>query len=232
MKVCFNIDDYGYSKSEVDGVIYTFNNGLINSTTALMVVRDELINYGVEKSKENPELAIGCHLCLSYGTPLTNGKTIQTPDGKFYKCNKVDYDTFDEEEVYQEYKAQLDKFIKVYGHKPTHLDHHHNIQYKSKHLYNAYVRLAKEYDLPYRDVEGDMPYTGMEYEDINMDVLKKYITNDPNGKVELACHAAFCDQELYENSSYNSLRVRELVFMCSKQAKDFVKEMGVEIVHY
>lgn len=232
MKVCFNIDDYGYSKAQIDGVIYTLKNGLINSTTALMVVRDELIQYGVEKSKENPELAIGCHLCLSYGTPLTKGKTIQTPEGKFYKCNGVDYNTFDEEEVYQEYKAQLDKYIAMYGHKPTHLDHHHNIQFKAPQLYRAYTRLAADYDLPYRDVNGVLPYPGMEYEDINMDVFKKYITKDPDAKVELACHAAFCDQELYENSSYNSLRVRELVFMCSKEAKDFVKEMGVEIVHY
>ena len=232
MKVCFNIDDYGFSKSQIDGTIYSHKNGLISSTTALMVVRDELINYGVEKSKENPDLAIGCHLCLSYGTPLTKGKTIQTEDGKFFKCNSVDYHTFDEEEVYAEYKAQLDKFIAAYGHKPTHLDHHHNIQFKAPSLLNAYKRLAKDYDLPYRDVDGDMPYPGMEYEDINMDVFKKYITKDPDKKVELACHAAFCDQELYENSSYNSLRVRELVFITSKAAKDFVKEMGVEIIHY
>ena len=232
MKICFNIDDYGYSKSQIDGTIYAFKNGLVNSTTALMVVKDEFINYGVEKSKENPELAIGCHLCLSYGTPLTKGKTIQTENGKFYKCNKVDYNTFDEEEVYQEYKAQLDKFIRVYGHKPTHLDHHHNIQFKAPQLINAYKRLAKDYDLPYRDTVGPLPYTGMEYEDINMDVFKKYIKKDSDEAMELACHAAFVDEELFTNSSYNSLRVNELRFICSKQAKDFVKEMGVEIVHY
>ena len=64
MKICFNIDDYGYSKSQIDGTIYAFKNGLVKSTTALMVVKDEFINYGVEKSKENPELAIVFHFLM------------------------------------------------------------------------------------------------------------------------------------------------------------------------
>ena len=233
MKICFNIDDYGYSKSQVDGTIYSFRNGLVNSTTAMMTVDDELIKYGVEKSKENPDLAIGCHLCITYGTPLTDVKTINTENGKFKKPKDGNYEAYDEEEIYKEYKAQLEKYISVYGHMPTHLDHHHNIQYKTSNIYNAYVRIANDYNLPYRDPENSViKYKGLEYEDINMDVFKKFITKDSDESIELACHAAFVDEELYTKSSYNIMRLNELKFICSKEAREYVEQMNVELIHY
>ena len=235
MKVIFNIDDFGYSFGEIEGAVYAYQNGIVSSTTALMTVRDELIEEAKRQSDLNPGFGIGCHLCLTYGRPLTECKCCVDEEGKFVKEAKFDHEHMDEETIYQEYKAQVEKFIKVYGRKPTHIDHHHNIQLYNPILYKAYRRIAEEYQLPYRDIpknNAPIAYYGTEYYDLNMDVCKKYIDKNSDATIELACHAALVDKELFENTSWDAMRISELRFTTSQAAKDFVKENNVEIVTF
>ena len=56
---------------------------------------------------------------------------------------------FDIEEVYQEFKAQIERYIEIFGHLPSHLDSHHGM-HDFKENYIATNRLAKEYQLPVR----------------------------------------------------------------------------------
>ena len=43
MKIVVNVDDYGFTKSEVDGVIYAYQNGVVSSTTCMANMSDESI---------------------------------------------------------------------------------------------------------------------------------------------------------------------------------------------
>ena len=54
-----------------------------------------------------------------------------------------------QEELYQEWKAQIEKFIKIMGHKPTHLDSHHHVHLLKSNR-DVVLKLAHEYDLPIR----------------------------------------------------------------------------------
>jgi len=232
MKVVFNIDDYGYSLGEIEGAIYAYQKGIISSTTALMTVKEEFIKKGVEQSKLNPGFGIGCHLCLTYGKPLTDAKSFVDENGNLCKAAKWNNETLTVEEIYKEYKAQVEKFIAEYGHKPTHLDHHHNVQLHNDKLYEAYVKVANEYGLPYRDLQGPIPYLGMEYYDCSFDVIKKYVKKDSDETIELASHCAFVDRELFENTSWDAMRISELRVATNKETIDFLKENNVTIIDF
>lgn len=238
MKVIVNVDDYCYSKSQVDGTIYAYQNGVVTSTTCMANMRDELLEYGVAKSNENPGLGIGCHLNLTYGKPLTQNKTLTHPSGRFFKQNEYDFNKIDPEEVYLEFKAQIDRFIKFFGRKPTHLDSHHLDYPRMDTNGIRYIveRLRQEYDLPYgRMASKDIHYAGSPYGHFDYDSFTNLILEYKNtgcACIEIGCHAAFIDQELYENSSYNYQRIQELKVLTSPEVKKFYEDQKIEKVHY
>ena len=237
MKVVLNVDDYCYTKAEVDGVIYAHQHGVITSTTCLTVVRDELLEYGAAKSKENPDLGIGCHLTLSVsgGHALTDGKTIAKEGRSFFKADSVDYSKMDSQEVYNEYKAQIERFIKFFGRKPTHLDHHHGLQIKNPNLKEQVVKLANEYGIPYRWPNGPINYLGCLYHEYTLENAEKLLLERKaagDEAVELACHCAFIDQELFELSSYTADRLEEIKTVTNPAYKQFFIDNDLERIHY
>lgn len=238
MKVIVNVDDYCYTKSQIDGTIYAYQNGVVTSTSCLANMRDELLEYGAKKSLENPGLGIGCHLVLTYGNPVTKNKTLTHPSGRFYKQSEIDFSSLDPEEVYQEFKAQIERYIKFFGHKPTHLDSHHVGYSRMDTIGMRYIveRLRVEYGLPGgRQANKDILYAGSPYNnftyDTFTDLIKTYMMEGV-GCIEIGCHAAFVDQELYENSSYNYQRLQELKVLTSPEVKKFYEDNKIEKVHY
>ena len=47
---------------------------------------------------------------------------------------------------------------------------------------------------------------------------------------EMMCHPAFIDPFLYNNSSYNIQRIKELDILCSQEAKDITK--SIQLINY
>lgn len=238
MKVILNVDDYGYTKSQIDGTIYAYQNGVVTSTTCLANSRDELMEYAALKAKENPGLGIGCHLVLTLGECLTKGKTICEPDGTFRHVSLAELESMDPNEVYLEFKAQIERFIKFFGRKPTHLDSHH-VGYPRMDtigMRNIVERLRKEYDLPLgRHVSKDVLYAGSPYGHFTYESFTEIINNYLNegvGCIEIGCHASFVDQEMYENSSYNYQRLQELKVLTSPEVKKFYEDNHIEKAHY
>ena len=184
MKVIVNVDDYCYTKAQIDGTIYAYQNGVITSTTCMAHMRDELLEYGVQKSKENPGLGIGCHLTLTYGKPLTVNKTLTHPSGRFFKQSEIDFASLDPNEVYEEFKAQIERFIKYFGKKPTHLDSHH-YDYglmNGNFMRSILQRLTEEYGLNQgRGFNPDVLYVGELYNEFtyenftNMSMFAYYV---------------------------------------------------------
>lgn len=238
MKVILNVDDYGYTKSQIDGTIYAFQNGVVTSTTCLANSRDELMEYASLKAKENPELGIGCHLVLTLGECLTKGKTICEANGVFKHVSLEELEKEDPEEIYLEFKAQIERFIKFFGKKPTHLDSHH---YDYGLMNGNFMRgiletLTEEYEINKgRGFNPDVLYVGELYNEFTIENFKKVLISKLNNKtlcVEQACHACFVDQEMFEKSSYTYQRVQELKVVTSNEIKEFYKENNIEKAHY
>jgi len=234
MKLIVNSDDFGLTPGVNHGIIDALKRGLLRSTTAMMNM--PAIEMAADLAKVNPELGVGIHLVLTAGRPLLDThKTIVDENGDFLKnavlVKKTDVDV---EEVYLEYVAQMEKYIKLFGHKPTHIDGHHHTHALPQTV-EATRRLAKTYGIKYvRYVDTDVAFVHDFYgplTDYNQfeTTLKRHFDKE---FVELMCHVAFIDVDLIQCSTYNFDRVRELETLISSKAKDFVKDHNIELVNF
>ena len=140
----------------------------------------------------------------------------------------------DVEEVYAEYVAQMEKYIKLFGHKPTHIDGHHHTHALPQTI-EATRRLAKAYDIKYvRHVDSDVAFISDFYGPLTdysqfETTLKRHLDRE---YVELMCHVAFIDVDLIQCSTYNFDRVHELETLIGSQAKAYIAELKIELTHF
>lgn len=229
MKVIINADDFGYTKAVTEGIIEGYTKGIIRSTTALCNM--EYVEYGKLLAEQCPDLGIGVHLTLTLGKSLTKNETLTDESGYFYKPQALKNHVFDIQEVYLEFKAQIEKYIEIFGHLPTHLDSHHGM-HDFMSNYEATSRLANEYHLPVRRYGDYLFVSDFVGENISVDgligIFKKYQDQD----IEIMSHPGHCDLELYQKSSYSLDRVKELAVLCDAQVKQYIKDHCIQITNY
>ena len=229
MKVIINADDFGYTKGVTEGIVEGHKKGIIRSTTALCNM--EYVEYGKELIKDLPNLAVGVHLTLTSGKSLTQNKTLTDEKGCFYKPAQLIDHTFDIDEVYQEFKAQIEKYIEIFGHLPSHLDSHHGM-HDFKNNYLATKRLSEEYGIPVRRYSHYLFVSEFVKDNISIEgfirILDKYKGQD----IEIMTHPGYCDLELYQKSSYSLERVKELYVFCHPKIKKYIKENNIILTNY
>ena len=210
--------------------------------------------HAVELSKQMPTLAVGVHLTLTCGKPILGKKvsSLIRNDGNFY--NLCDFENenvkIDENELYDEWKTQIDKLYSL-GIKLSHIDSHHHI-----HTFNQTAEIAKtlskEYNLPVRNCnkavdDNDINFLDLcHYEPIR-DMSSKYISvrekcfeiiesnilkNIEFKKSEAMCHPAFIDSPLLEGSSFNIPRVREVDILCDPYMRELINKYDIELCNY
>lgn len=232
MKLIINADDFGYTKSICEGIIEGCQKGIIRSTTALTNM--PYLKYGAQLAKQTPQLGIGVHLTLTLGESLTKGKTL-IRDGIHFKNRKQFYEEIDQldlEEVYQEFKAQIENFITIFHRLPDHLDSHHSVHDAGDILLIS-QKLAREYDLPMRRY-CEFSYTTGFYGDSAtvenlLDIFQKH---EHHEGIELMTHPGYCDLELYRQSSYHFGRVQELDVLCDERVVKYIKEHDISLTNY
>ena len=242
MRVIINADDFGYSKGISEGIIESYKNGIVTSTTIMMnmpFAEDSLKLY-----KEVKGLGLGVHLNLTTGRPLLNKKnSLVTESEEFHKRNEViNYDIND---VYNELKAQIEKIIS-YGYYPSHLDTHHDLQL-TESLRECISRLALEYKLPVRINENeyieffrnkgiktvDRFIRDFHNDNIQFDVIKNIVKNNSNyGTVEIMTHTGYMNDETAKITSYNYQREIQLKSLTSITKEDFCNKYNIELINY
>lgn len=229
MKVIVNADDFGYTKAVTEGIIEGYQKGIIRSTTALCNM--EYVEYGKEIAKACPHLGIGVHLTLTLGKSLTKNKTLTDDKGYFYKPKDLKDHVFDINEVYLEFKAQIEKYIDIFGCMPTHLDSHHGM-HDFMNNYEATSRLAREYQLPVRRYSDYMFVGDFVGENISVDGFISILKTYENQDIEIMSHPGNCDLELYLKSSYSLDRIKELAVLCDERVKAYIMDNNIEITNY
>lgn len=242
-KLIVNADDFGLTEGNTIAHILCHEDGILTSTT--LMVNMPFAPLAVALAKKHPKLGVGLHLTLTMGRPVLEGaKSFTDENGNFRKKGTYEngLPVVDEEELYAEWKAQMEKFIKMMGKKPTHIDSHHHVHLQDNLLPIA-KRLAKEYDLPMR-LRPQTDKTNYDYEVALMlpgfydDTAKpSYFTENTFGIwdeeiIEVMCHPAFIDQRLIDISSYCTERANELQTIRDPEVKKWVKESGVELITF
>lgn len=241
MKLIINADDFGISRGANYGIIDSYKNGVVRSTSIMagMPGFDHAVDL-LNNSKGLDRLGCGVHLTLSAYKPVLNThKTIVDENGFFYKriSEEEAEKKFDLEEIYKEFSAQIKKVINN-GIEITHLDSHHHA-HTLKHLKPVIERLVSEYNLPIRggllyelDYDKVIPYKGFFYDKtVSIEAFKKLEINKYE-VLETMTHPAYLDSFIMENSSYNLKRIEELKILTSKEIKSFIEEYKIELCNY
>jgi Uncharacterized protein conserved in bacteria len=243
MKLIINGDDFGLSEANTLGIIKAHKDGILTSTTMMTNMPYSVL--AAELMKNYPKLGVGLHLTLTMGKPLLKDHcSIVDKDGKFrsqkdyYQQNfEIDY-----QEIEREYQAQMDCFIELTGQLPTHIDHHHSQSLTKEHP-ALILALAKKYNIPVRD--GFNLY-GLDYDFKKVDFVRDFygdeisvdffLENQANlldyEVVESMCHPGYLDWDLYNKSSYNIQRMKELEILCDDSLKQWVKDHGIELINF
>ncbi len=236
MKLIVNADDFGLCKGVNDGIIDAYKSGIVTSTT--MLANMPAFDDGIALLKENPGLAVGVHLILTGGSPVTKCDSLCT-NNSFYKLDQISevMDNFDFNELKTEFKGQIDKIVNQ-GIQITHLDGHHHIHTFDR-VIDIVKELASEYNLVIRNVKNDSLEESCYVAncDINFydtEISKEYIINlkDKYKVVELMCHPAKHDGLLERISSYSARRVQEFDILTNKDLKDELNKLGVTLITY
>lgn len=231
MKLVMNADDFGLTEGVTKGILEACEKGIVRSTTAL--INSAYIEEAYELSKKYPQLGIGIHLNLTLGKPLTDVKTLVDENGNFFRgaakvySHEVDYD-----EIYREWKAQIEKFVQVFHRLPTHIDSHHHVHDYTEEALEVTKRLAEEYGLQIRRYSQFEFVRGFYGDDISREILIGLLEKNKDKCIEIMCHPGYVDLDLYRKSSYNLNRVKELDVICSDEVVAYCKEHDVELVNY
>ena len=109
MKLIVNADDFGLTDGVTFGILSAIERGIVTSTT--MMVNMPGTQTAAEIARKAPALAVGLHINISLGSPLTRGESL-TENGKFQKPSVIGTDErYKAEELYSEMRAQYSRFL-------------------------------------------------------------------------------------------------------------------------
>lgn len=239
-----NADDFGYSAGINYGIIDAYQNGILSSTTLMANMPG--FKQATLLAKENPELGVGVHLTLTCGSPVKNNvKSLVETDGKFHKLSFYEKDFFiDLDELYDEWKAQIDAVI-AGGIRPTHLDSHHHVNTIAP-LTTIFERLAKEYDLPVRHnyefsksfVTTRRFFTVLDTLGRDKEIWKPMTIHNliedvkTFGSVEAMTHPGYIDAVVLDNSSLNDNRAFQLRELQKESYRKLLQENDITLGTY
>lgn len=237
-RLIVNGDDFGKTEGTTIGILHAYADGILTSTTCMMNMPFAV--FALEQAKKNLGLGVGIHLVLTVGKPLVDGaKSYTDKNGNFVLLE--DYEGgrphANLEELYVEWKAQIELFIKTAGKKPTHIDSHHHVHMLPQH-HEVIIKLAKEYDLPIRqrekitDTYEYVRCATKMYDDL---ITYDFMTSELSVEdevLEYMCHPAYIDQRLYDISKYSLPRMKELELLRSKQIKNFIHDNKIQLITY
>jgi len=246
MKAIFNADDYGYSKGVNLGIIETYQNGPVRSTTIMAGMPG--FDHAITLAKANPSLNLGVHLTLSTGSSVGGVyKTLTDGDGRFLRLDEVERKArageTDLNEVESEYEAQIQKVLAA-GVNPDHFDSHHHT-HNLPGIVTVFLKLAKKYGVKVRTVEKSL--LSGEYESVRttdsfsiefygetatMADLQRILTDGGGESIEIMCHPAFIDYNLHTSSSYNIKRAYELNILTNPEIISFMAQRGIELCSF
>ncbi|AMC93031.1 hypothetical protein AOC36_03245 [Erysipelothrix larvae] len=234
-KLIINADDFGLTREVSHAIIDAHVNGVVTSTTLMGNCEKNVLVDAQEASRKYPDLGIGVHLVLTKGQPiLKTHKTIVDGLGKFkYKADQFD-ESVDVNEVYEEFKAQIERIAQVI--EITHFDSHHHVHLDPL-FQSVSKRLCKEFKIPMRwNKAKKFQYVycshGFYDETATLQGLQE-ILRKHHGLVDVMVHPGYEDDPfLDEISAYTSTRYEEYKVLTSQALKDFLVEHNIELVNY
>ena len=139
------------------------------------------------------------------------------------------------EAVEREVASQLDRFERLVGRPPTHLDSHQHV-HRDEPARGALVRTGERLGVPVRHFAPGIVYSGAFFgqdgrgaafhDAITVDALVAVIEALPPGITELGCHPAAQPEG---ESTYDAERVVELESLCDRRVSEAIERQGIAL---
>lgn len=251
-KVIINADDFGMSEAFNYGVIKSYCEGVVSSTS--LMVNLPAAEHAVKLAKDYPNLFIGQHTNLVLGEPCSDPASIPSlVDSNGHFLGSKDYKTGKRKFVYEDVKketiAQMERFRELTGYDPKHIEGH---SAGDENVGQAFYDIAREYnvhasmwmgaDLPPLDgyLEAVMPTDDTIFKAINSGVKVEHFLNDDFGilkqdedkVVELHFHPGYLDQFILDHSTLTTPRCLDLATLCDERVSNWLEENEIELISF
>ncbi|MCF8146089.1 MAG: ChbG/HpnK family deacetylase [Deltaproteobacteria bacterium] len=152
MKLIFHGDDFGLTSGVNRGIIRSFREGLLTSTS--MIAAGEAAQEAISLVKDTPGLDMGVHLTLCDERPVLRPRHLSSiiPSGgrfpsRIHLLKTILFRRIDYREVEAEWRAQVETVLNA-GIRISHLDSHQFV-----HLFPGLIgvclRIIRTYDIPF-----------------------------------------------------------------------------------
>ena len=252
-----NADDYGRAASVSAGIREAHLRGIVTSTTAMMNMPNMAAEL-LSAQRLCPRLGLGVHLTLTAERPLLPPEQLPSlmalsETGRFpnlaqFRAGAV---TLNLTEVAAEWRAQIEKFQQITQQAPTHLDSHHHTSYYTPALFEAMLKLVRDYHcairLPDSSINVDADPTGhylalaadIRHPDFfevrfydagaTLENLLEILEYLPDGVTELMCHPGLPNAGLAQVTVYNHQRAIEFQALTDERVLNRVSELGIAL---
>ena len=253
MKLLIQSDDYGMTPAVADGIIYGITHGVVRNTG--MFTNMPWAKECVEKIRPYlDQIAFGIDLNASTGCSLLGYDKVPNlchPDGSFLTSREnraadetaPNHDHVDHDQLYAEFDAQVQKFIVLVGKVPDYIHAH---AYGTATTEKVRREIAQKYNRPYSKTTADIligNYANMGWyimgspeaqlkEDLASYIVENKSGFDMDGYGYLITHCGYADAPLFEMSSFNLCRVKDLEALTSDRVKNWIKENNIELITY
>ena len=211
-RLIVNADDFGLTAGVTDGIVEAHVNGIVTSTS--LMVDGAAAAHAVALAHEHPGLSVGLHFV---------DDTPSLDDPGHAAC---------------EFARQLERFRRLMGREPTHVDSHHHVHVRRLPVF---APLVEPLGVPLRG-DGRVRYIGAYFAHPDPGVVDPDRIREPFllhllGEVdvdtaftELGCHPGRVTAELA--SSYADEREIELATLTDPELPAKIEALGLTLASY
>lgn len=236
-RLILNADDLGYDPAVTRGILEALRQGVVSSTTFMVNMEDS-----ESAARQAQGLAVGLHLNLARGRPLSSGFPPSLLDaGQLVEARAA---SLPAEVVEAEALAQLDRLAELLGRAATHVDVHKHL-HQHPGILEGLCRAALARRLPVRAITAGMRETlrarGVTTTDHfigdagataywTLAQLEEDLAKLEPGTTELMCHPGYAPERL--KSGYSAQREVELQTFLAPEARAVLGRAGVEVIDF
>jgi len=213
-----NADDFGRSQGVNRGVAIAYEQGIV--TSASLMVRRPAAAEAALYAQQHPTLSLGLHVDL--GEWLFSNGTWEVVDQV-------------PEPLEEAVERQLETFLRLVGHKPTHLDSHQHVHRQGK-VGALLIDVAKQLSVPLRANDPRIRFCGDFYgqtargeplhDAISVEALVQLITTLHAGITELGCHPGIGTDD---DVPYGRERAIEIKTLCDSRVGAAIATNEIEL---
>jgi predicted glycoside hydrolase/deacetylase ChbG (UPF0249 family) len=241
-RLIVNADDFGLTPGVSEGILVAHRHGIVTSTT--MLVNRDVPRDLVARARD-AGLGIGLHANLTLGRPLTRGPSLVDAGGVFVRDARRAAARAKASEVEREIDAQLERFEKIVGTRPTHLDTHHHVGLHVP-VREVVLAAARRLGVPVRSQDAAARvrtrsaglrtpdhFFGESGPDAYWSLARtlRHLRALPPGTSEFMTHPGWCDPEL-SYSRYGRQREVELAGLGSPAARAAARALGIMLCDF